>query len=311
MTLVETLNSYGSKKEPFFFCINFDLSQWEVIPLDKLPQNIFFSMHQTSKQNPLNQPHVEFIDFNSYKKQFNTIIEHIRCGNTYLTNLTASSIIQTPYNLNDIFHYSEAKYKLYFKDKFVSFSPETFVTICNNTIATYPMKGTIDSSIHNAKNIILENEKEKAEHIMIVDLLRNDLNLVSKNVRVEKFRYIDTIKAGDKELLQVSSKIVGDLDNNWHEKIGDILIPMLPAGSISGTPKKMTLDIIKQTESHIRDFFTGVWGVYDGVTLDSAVLIRFIEKNENQLIYKSGGGITIDSDVNDEYNELKNKIYFP
>ncbi len=78
---------------------------------------------------------------------------------------------------------------------------------------------------------------------MVVDLLRNDLGIVSNKIRVEKFRYIDKINAGNKELLQVSSKISGVLDKNWNEKIGDILTSILPAGSITGTPKKRTVDI--------------------------------------------------------------------
>jgi para-aminobenzoate synthetase component 1 len=173
------------------------------------------------------------------------------------------------------------------------------------------MKGTIDASIPNAKEKILNDEKEFAEHTMVVDLLRNDLNIVSKNVRVEKFRYIDKIRAGQKELLQVSSKISGDLSENWHSSIGDILLPLLPAGSISGTPKKKTVELINEIESYDRDFFSGIWGVYNGNTLDSSILIRFIENNQGVLYYKSGGGITIDSNIDNEYNEMKDKVYIP
>ena len=80
------------------------------------------------------------------------------------------------------------------------------------------MKGTIDSKIPNAQAKILGDVKEMAEHTMVVDLLRNDLGIVSSKVRVEKFRYIDKINAGDKKLLQVSSKISGHLEDNWCRK---------------------------------------------------------------------------------------------
>jgi para-aminobenzoate synthetase component 1 len=206
---------------------------------------------------------------------------------------------------------ANASYKLRYKDEFVCFSPEKFVQIRDSKIHTYPMKGTIDASIPNAKEIILNNKKEMAEHVMVVDLLRNDLSIVSKNVRVESFRYVSEIEAGEKKLLHVSSHISGDLTDDWHEKIGDILSKLLPAGSISGTPKKSTLQIIDEVEGYERGFFSGVFGVYDGESFDSGVMIRFVQKTKDGYIYKSGGGITIDSDVKSEYNELLDKVYLP
>jgi len=146
---------------------------------------------------------------------------------------------------------------------------------------------------------------------MIVDLLRNDLSIVSRDVKVEEFRYITEIEAGDKKLLQVSSHISGYVGNNWHENIGTILKSILPAGSISGAPKKSTLEIIDDVEEYERGFFSGVFGLYDGETLDSGVMIRFIEKIADSYLYKSGGGITLDSEVKLEYNELQDKIYLP
>jgi para-aminobenzoate synthetase component 1 len=173
------------------------------------------------------------------------------------------------------------------------------------------MKGTIDASILNAKEIILANQKEMAEHVMVVDLLRNDLSIVAKEVRVEDFRYVHEIDAGAKKLLHVSSHISGDVGSDWHEKIGDILNSLLPAGSISGAPKKSTLDIINQIEGYEREYFSGVFGVYDGKTFDSAVMIRFVQNSKDGYIYKSGGGITIDSDAKSEYDELLDKVYLP
>ena len=146
---------------------------------------------------------------------------------------------------------------------------------------------------------------------MVVDLLRNDLGMVAKNIRVTKFRFIDKIKAGERELLQVSSEIVGDMDEGWIEDWQNIIKTLLPAGSISGAPKKSTLEIIQNIEDYERGYFSGVFGVYDGKSLDSGVMIRFIEKTNEGLIYQSGGGITIDSDVYLEYNELQDKIYLP
>ena len=173
------------------------------------------------------------------------------------------------------------------------------------------MKGTIDASIKDAKKKILNNKKELAEHTMVVDLLRNDLSMVSKNVRVEDFRYIQKIEAGDKQLYQVSSKISGNLPTNWHRQIGDIIVKLLPAGSITGTPKINTIKILDEIENYQRGYFTGVFGVFDGKNLDSGVLIRFIENQNGNLIYKSGGGITSDSIATQEYQEMCDKVYIP
>ena len=288
------------------------MTQWEVIKLSNLPSNIKFEINNqklnSKKQSILKKPISKVI----YKNQFEKIQENIRSGNTYITNLTTTTNIDTTYNLEEIYTMANAKFKLYFKDEFICFSPERFVKCENNKIFTYPMKGTIDANIKNATTQILEDEKELAEHTMVVDLLRNDLSVVASDVKVDKFRYCETIEAGDKKLIQVSSQIQGTLQDNWHENIGNILTSLLPAGSITGTPKKKTIQIIEDTESHQREFFSGIFGVFDGKKLDSAVMIRFIQKDDDDsLIYKSGGGITSDSDMESEYNEMIDKVYIP
>ena len=248
------------------------------------------------------------IPFERYKKAFNNVIEEIKKGNTYLLNLTFPTKVKTNLSLEEIFYKAKAKFKIKFKDEFISFSPERFVKIENNKIYTYPMKGTIEASILNAEEKILNNQKELAEHTMVVDLLRNDLGMVANNIKVNRFRYIDKIKAGDKELLQVSSEIVGDMPENWVDNWENILKKMLPAGSVTGTPKKRTINIIRKVENYNRGFYTGIFGIIDEKNsfLDSAVIIRYIEKGG---VYKSGGGITIDSDLKSEYNEMIDKVY--
>ena len=171
------------------------------------------------------------------------------------------------------------------------------------------MKGTIDASVPDAENIILQDEKETAEHYTIVDLIRNDLSMVAKNVRVDNFRYIDQITAHNRKLLQVSSKISGELPDDYTCHLGEILQKILPAGSVSGAPKKRTLEIIRQAEKYKRGYYTGVFGCFDGKDLNSAVMIRFIENIDGKLFYKSGGGITTLSRYRDEYEELLSKIY--
>ena len=269
-----------------------------------------YSKKQINKTSFLNKYP---IPFKRYKIAFENVINEIKKGNTYLLNLTFPTQIETNLSLDEIFYKADAKFKLKYKDKFVCFSPERFVKIKNNKIYTYPMKGTIDANIPDAKEIILQNQKELAEHTMVVDLLRNDLGMIAKNIKVTKFRYIDKIKAGKKELFQVSSEIEGDMPKNWQKDWKKLILELLPAGSISGTPKKKTIEIIKNNEKYDRGFYTGVFGIIDEEKgfLDSAVIIRYIEKNQNQLLYKSGGGITLDSDLNSEYQELLDKVYLP
>jgi para-aminobenzoate synthetase component 1 len=137
------------------------------------------------------------------------------------------------------------------------------------------------------------------------------LGIVAKEIKVEKFRYITTINTGDKKLHQVSSHISGLLDSNWKENAGNLISALLPAGSISGTPKRKTVSIIKEIEGYTRGYFTGIFGHFDGNNLYSAVSIRFLEKINGKLIYKSGGGITTDSTWESEYNEMIDKVYIP
>jgi para-aminobenzoate synthetase component 1 len=307
------LNSLGKNREPFLLICDFKAQNIIVLPLCELESN---DVEFCIDEDYIVKRHVstlekQVLDFGEYKKKFDYVIERIKSGDTYLLNLTQPTIIDTPLSLKEIFNRANAHYKLRYRDEFVCFSPEQFIKIEGSKIHTYPMKGTIDASIENAKEKILNNQKEMAEHVMVVDLLRNDISIVAKNVKVEEFRYITQIEAGEKKLLHVSSHISGDVGYDWHDKIGDILNSLLPAGSISGAPKKSTVDIIDEVENYDRGYFSGVFGVYDGKSFDSGVMIRFIEKTKDGYIYKSGGGITLDSDVKSEYNELLDKVYLP
>jgi para-aminobenzoate synthetase component 1 len=305
------INTFCTHSVPFLFITDFEGKNLSCYSLDELEtENIEFSFKGKGlvHKNTLTMHPVRF---EKYQEKLESVKEHIRSGETYLLNLTQPTPIETDETLTSIYAKANAPFKLRFKDQFVCFSPEKFIEIVDDKIYTYPMKGTIDASLPNADQTILQDEKEMAEHLMVVDLLRNDLGMVAHNIKVEKFRYIDSIRAGGKKLLQVSSKISGRLQPDWRERLEEILRTLLPAGSISGTPKKRTVEIIKEVEGYDRGYFTGVFGYFDGKNLYSAVMIRFIEKDEQGLVYKSGGGITIDSDSKKEYEELIDKIFIP
>jgi para-aminobenzoate synthetase component I len=315
---ISIMNRYGKQFIPFIFIIDFEMKAPLVIALEKAKdQNIFYKINGFTNipAGSLTPKQVKFkrypISFRKYSASFDKVLRHINAGNTYLLNLTFPTPIETNLSLQEIFFLSRAKYKLLLKNKFVVFSPESFIQIHGRTISSYPMKGTIVASIPKARSIILSDKKESAEHNTIVDLIRNDLSRIAKRVRVKRFRFIDKIKTNIKDLLQVSSEITGTLPANFRERIGDIIFEMLPAGSVSGAPKKKTVEIIREVETYERGYYTGVFGYFDGKTLDSGVMIRFIERVDKKLIYKSGGGITSFSDANSEYHEMIDKVYVP
>lgn len=310
--IFERMNELGTQRIPFLFIIDFMKKNGKIIPLNELNDEIQFGMNvepeKFDSELILNKQPVSFED---YEKQFEFVKENILLGNSYLTNLTCPTPIQTNLSLEEIYRYSKAKYKLFWQDKFVCFSPESFVRIINGKIYSYPMKGTIDASVENAEEKILSDQKEMAEHYTIVDLIRNDLSKVARKVSVPKFRYIDEIQTNEKKLLQVSSEISGELPEDFHQHLGTIFDKLLPAGSICGAPKDKTVDIILKAEHYDRNFYTGIFGVFDGKNVDSAVMIRFIENTENGLVFKSGGGITHQSNAKEEYNEMIDKVYVP
>lgn len=314
---ISAMNQYGKERVPFLFIIDFEMNYPIVIKLSDVDINIPFKIsdHQNYSSLPIPKSSLQLskfpISYQKYLSAFNKVMVNIKNGNTYLINLTFPTKIKTNYSLTDIFHLSKAKYKLLYENKFVVFSPETFIKIKGGKIFSFPMKGTIDASTENAKEKLLNDTKELAEHNTIVDLIRNDLSIVAKNVRVEKFRYIDEIKTSHKTLLQTSSMICGELQQNYNEIIGKIVFKLLPAGSISGAPKKKTIEIIKDTERYSRGYFTGIFGIFDGRDLDSAVMIRFIENIDGELYFKSGGGITFMSKPELEYQEMIDKVYVP
>ena len=317
-TFIQQANAYGSSNVPFFFLFDFELRKPFICKKEEAGDAGFFynikgQTNFTQSETPSTIPKLNPVPVaeKRYAQAFKTVKENLLKGNTYLLNLTFPTPLDNKINLRDIFANSPAPYKLFHKDNFVLFSPESFVRIENNTIYSYPMKGTIDAAIEDAQKKILEDRKEHWEHNTIVDLIRNDLSIVSENVKVTKFRYLDRLKTSHKELLQVSSEIRGDLPEDWRSHIGEILWKLLPAGSISGAPKAKTVDIIRKSEGQERGFFTGVFGLFDGNNLDSAVNIRFIEKTKTGYQFRSGGGITALSNMKDEYQEMINKVYVP
>jgi len=313
---IRQMNDWGGEGRPFFFLIDFDLQKPIVLLLDETAsEDVHFSM--SSGPFSLAEPHVpvqlehDGYPLGSYAAQFRNVMEHLRAGDSFLVNLTCQTPVRLNLGFRHLYKVVRAKYRLLYKDEFLVFSPETFVQIHDGVIASCPMKGTLDASVPNAVQLLTDNPKEKAEHSTIVDLIRNDLSIVATDVRVKRFRYIEAISAGTKRLLQASSEITGKLPKDYASRIGEIVFALLPAGSVTGAPKKRTVEIIRETETYQRGYYTGIFGTFDGQNLDSAVCIRFLENTPDGVVYKSGGGITAQSDLMQEFDQMIQKIYVP
>lgn len=311
------MNEYGREGRPFLFVVDYEMSEGYFVEDPLAQSEILFELNGVGNKivgaRRAGSLTVDAIPVEEYKKMFDVVRAGLEKGDTVLTNLTVKTPIETDLSLADIFAAADTKYQLYVPGRFVCFSPECFVRIEGGRISTYPMKGTIDAAVPDAENVILADPKETAEHAAAVELLSDDLRLSgAENVRIERFRYIDRLKTSEREILQVSSEIVGDLPADRMARLGNIIFAMLPGGSIAGAPKASTLDVIRRAEPVPRGFYCGVFGWFDGEKLDSGVLIRFIEQDAaGQKFFRSGGGVTIDSDWRKEYDEVLAKIYLP
>lgn len=320
LEFIEQCNAWGYQKIPFLFIVDFELEKPLAIKLEDVDaRDILFEIdgftNVTTKPALGNEviKHLYRVppSFEDYKQKFDLVFDRLSYGDTFLTNLTIKTEVQPLWSLKDLFFMSRAKYKLYFHDDFLVFSPEIFVRTRDGKIFSYPMKGTIDASLPHARERILNDRKELAEHVTIVDLIRNDLSQIAHDVSVKRFRYTEELKTNHKHLLQVSSEVVGTIDASFKSRIGDILVKLLPAGSVSGAPKPKTIEIIKQAEREKRGYYTGVFGYFDGENLDSGVMIRYLEYNNGKYFYRSGGGITTQSVLEAEYREVIDKVYVP
>lgn len=312
------INCLARSGKEFLFGFDFELTEGFIIENPRSQKEILFrtplcSNSSVERANGETDGGMSVTPepYERYKERFDIVMRGLKRGDSFLTNLTVRTPIETSLSLREIFNLSTAPYCLYYPNRFVCFSPEIFMRIDNGIISTNPMKGTIDACVPNAEEVILGDEKETREHNTVVDLLRNDLGMFAENIQVDKFRYIDRIHTNERDILQVSSKISGRLPADYPGRLGDILFGMLPAGSVSGAPKSSTVKMIREAEIIPRGYYTGIFGVFDGRSLDSAVMIRFIEEQDGKRYFRSGGGITVMSRPREEYCEVMEKIYLP
>ncbi len=315
----DKINALGQAGNPFVFIISYDQSKAyveETSALDaatcmfafphfcNIPDH--FSCNNSAPEWRITPP-----DRARYEASINLVKRNQVAGNCRLANLTCKVPIATNLTMRDIFLRSQARYRCWVKDEFVCFSPEIFVQVQQGVIRTFPMKGTLDATLPNAERTLMENPKEVEEHAMIVDLLSSELAQVAHGVQVDRYRYIEHLTTNKGEILQTSSEISGHVSDYYQSHFGELLYRLLPAGSIAGAPKRQTVDLIRQAEDYDRGFYTGIMGYCANGELDTAVMIRFIDQEDGQLYYKAGGGITAQSNNDDEYREVIEKVYVP
>ena len=261
----------------------------------------------------------DFENFEKYNKKIKKIKFELKKGNVYQINYTnkkSYTVKSTPLELYlYLRNKAKPKYGYYIKynnTNILSFSPELFFKTKKNIIYTSPMKGTRKRSNNieqdNQLKFELKNSiKDRAEHLMIVDLLRNDLGKIALpgTIRVNDIFKIESHPT----VHQMVSNIQGEIDDSI--KVIDILKGLFPGGSITGAPKESAMTIIDKLENYSRDLYTGSIGyIKSNGNLNFNISIRTMTIKNNKGIYPIGGGIVWDSNALDEWNEahLKSEI---
>lgn len=253
-----------------------------------------------------------------YFDSFTRLQEYILAGDCYQANLTQRFEVNCAWSKADLIaayasacEQSTANFSAFFDlgngNAIASLSPERFIECKDRQITTKPIKGTVKANglLTLAQRSELQNTKNKAENLMIVDLLRNDLSKVSK---------LNSVKVS--ELFNIESyenvhHLVSTVTSNLRDELSPIeaFIEAFPGGSITGAPKKRAMEIIEELELHSRESYCGsVFYIDSNGNLDSNILIRTIEKQKDKLYCWGGGGIVADSSAQSEYQESIDKV---
>ena len=249
--------------------------------------------------------------FESYQEKVLKIKEHIRKGDVYQVNLSQELRFEVEGLPLSLFaQVSEGHpYSAFVqtdRETLVSASPELFVKKVGHTIWTEPIKGTAPRGVdeqedNQLKKQLQESQKDRAELMMIVDLLRNDLHRICKKVEVEKLCQLESFPT----VSHLVSRLRGELKEDLHPI--DILKPLFPGGSISGCPKLAALELISELEGQPRGPYTGAIGFIHGQEMHFNLAIRTAVIEENQMRLRLGGAIVADSDPLLEYQETLHK----
>ncbi|MEL4457263.1 anthranilate synthase component I family protein [Lutimonas vermicola] len=208
------------------------------------------------------------------------------------------SVNPSPY----LFYFDYGNFKIF------GSSPEAQLVVNNGKAEIHPIAGTFKRTGDDEKDLaaaksLAQDEKENAEHVMLVDLARNDLSRNGKNVKVEKYKEIQFFS----HVIHLVSKVIGQ---KFKDAITfQVVADTFPAGTLSGAPKHKALQLIEKYEKHNRTFYGGAIGFMDFKgNFNHAIIIRsFLSKN-HRLHYQAGAGIVSKSTADDELQEVYNKL---
>lgn len=298
--------------------INFGLSdkEWQKIIaqfdylksdlLSHMPEN--FQLTSNWKSNT---------DQQTYDKAFNKIQHYIHSGDCYQVNYAQrfsanyTGSVLTAYQQLSAENKAPFSAYLNFEDhQILSLSPERFIESHQGRVKTQPIKGTRPRSScpledEAQANALKNSEKDKAENLMIVDLLRNDLSRTAAKGSVKVSELFAHYKFASVHHLisTIKSKLAGGKDNF------DLLATTLPGGSITGAPKIRAMEIIEELEPVKRNIYCGIIGYIDfNGNMDTNICIRTLIAKNSQLYCWAGGGLVADSDVATEYQETFDKL---
>lgn len=319
------MDALAARGEDFLFAVDYELSRAFALPLREADPALllydFRGRGNAGSAAAARDARIlsrDFVPFAEYERAFRVIREGEERGDSFLANLTFPTRVSLSDPLRAVFRSVSAPYRLWLGSELAGdgaeillFSPEPFVRTKGREISTRPMKGTAPASAPGAAEALLADGKEAAEHATVVDLLRNDLALVARDVEVARYRYLEAAGSGPGALIQSSSEVMGELRAEFAGRPGSILSRLLPAGSVTGAPKRSTVELIARAEGRRRGWYCGVCGVWRGGELDSAVMIRFIESGPGGTFFRSGGGVTVYSDARAEYAEMVAKVRLP
>jgi len=257
------------------------------------------------------------VDRKKYRKDIQSIKNHLEIGNVYQVNYTMPMLFEIPDSPWNTYmsmrHLARPTNGMYLdtgEECILSISPEKFIKTKKDVIETFPIKGTrprgsteqLDLSLYNA---LSNSEKDRAEHLMIVDLMRNDLGKICKfgSVDVSDFQNIYSFPS----VHHMISRVFGTLKKDIQEM--DIFAALFPGGSITGAPKEMAMKIIDGLEDYNRGIYTGSLGCItsDG-DMDFNIAIRTMLIKNGKGTYPVAGGIVWDSREEEEWNEAHDKI---